>query len=110
MNDTIKELYEIDSLEDFNSKIKEGINIFLLTAQWNRPGLLTEKELEKVADKYQDKIKIFKINIDILQSIPIKYNIYSFPTTLIFKKDALEEELAGYVTENTFSNKVDSLF
>ena len=41
--------------------------------------------LEELADKYVDKIKIVKVNVDEEESIATKFGIASIPTVIFFK-------------------------
>lgn len=106
----IDEVSHIDSLENFKEKIKKGINVIFFSAVWNQTGQRTEVEIEKISTKYNDKIQVHKVDIDEAMEIPIDLGMISFPTTAIYKNNDLIELYAGYVTETTLSNKIDTLF
>ena len=64
-------------------------------AEWCGPCRLVHPELEKIADEYQDKIKVVKLNIDDAPSIASRYGVMSIPTIALFVDGDLKSQVIG---------------
>ena len=56
-----------------------------LYAKWCAPCKALAPVLEWVADKYAEKIKVVKVNVDEKESIAAKFGIASIPTVIFFE-------------------------
>lgn len=54
-------------------------------AEWCSPCKVITPILEEVAQKYQGKIKIGKLNVDENPNTPAKYGVRGIPTLILFK-------------------------
>jgi thioredoxin 1 len=66
-------------------------------AEWCVPCKMVAPVLEEIADEYEGKLKIAKVNVDEESDIAAKYNIVSIPTLILFKDGevALQQVGAG---------------
>ena len=74
-------------------------------APWCGPCKLVGPVVDKMASKYQGKIKVFKLNTDENPATASEYGVRSIPTLIIFKKKKKEKEEEG----SKRSEKVDAL-
>ena len=74
-------------------------------APWCGPCKLVGPVVDKMASKYQGKIKVFKLNTDENPTTASEYGVRSIPTLIIFKKKKKEKEEEG----SKRSEKVDAL-
>ena len=56
-------------------------------AQWCGPCQMAAPIIDKLADEYQDKIIIAKLDVDQSRDVAGQFGIMSIPTVLIFNKD-----------------------
>ena len=66
-----------------------------LYATWCAPCKALAPVLEELADKYADKIKVVKVNVDEEESIAAKFGIASIPTVIFFKNGQTAASLVG---------------
>ena len=64
-------------------------------AVWCAPCQVIVPTLEDLIQKYKEKVKIVKLNVDENMKTPSKYGITSIPTLLLFKDGELKETLIG---------------
>jgi thioredoxin 1 len=64
-------------------------------AVWCGPCRIVAPTVESMAQEYQGKLKVAKLNVDENQGIPAKYGIMSIPTLLLFKGGELKETIVG---------------
>ncbi|KJV69211.1 thioredoxin [Candidatus Neoehrlichia procyonis] len=89
----------IEQINDsnFSNKLHENSGIVLVDfwASWCGPCKALEPQLEKLAQNYQGKLKIYKLNIEENQDTPIKYSISAIPTILIFQNGIKLAQIIG---------------
>lgn len=54
-------------------------------AEWCGPCMAIAPVLDKLATKYNGKVKIGKLNVDENSAIPAKYGVRGIPTLILFK-------------------------
>jgi thioredoxin 1 len=70
------------------------------TATWCGPCKALAPIVDKVADEFEGKIKVGKLDIDANQEITRKYGVRSVPTVLIFKNGQKAEQHVGLTTRD----------
>ena len=68
-------------------------------ATWCGPCKMIAPVIEEIAEEYQGKVKVGKINVDDEQELAIKYGVMSIPTVILFKNGAIENTSVGYVSK-----------
>ncbi|HEX9817299.1 MAG TPA: thioredoxin [Patescibacteria group bacterium] len=64
-------------------------------ADWCGPCIAAAPIIDKLAEEYQDKILITKLNVDENPKAAQEYGVMSIPTVLIFKKDGQSAKVIG---------------
>lgn len=77
-------------------------------AAWCAPCRMLAPVVEAVADKYEGKAKVVKLNVDENMLTSGKYNIKGIPTLLLFKDGAIKEQIVGNTTKDTISKMIDN--
>ncbi len=76
-------------------------------AQWCGPCKLLSPILEKLAPEFEDKVKIYKVDIDESSDLAQKYRVMSVPTLKFFKDGEPVETIIGLQPENVLKSKLD---
>ena len=77
-------------------------------ATWCGPCQALAPTLEEIADDYQGKIKVVKIDIDQNPESAAQYNVRSIPTLLIFKNGNVEDSKIGLQSKSQLATFIDS--
>ena len=76
-------------------------------APWCGPCKLVGPVVDKMASKYQGKIKVFKLNTDENPATASEYGVRSIPTLMIFKDKKKVDALVGAVPEKKLSETIE---
>ncbi len=68
-----------------------------LWAPWCQPCLMTAPWVEELAQKYEGRFKVAKMNIDENPVTATQYGVRSIPTLLLFKDGKLADTIVGAV-------------
>ena len=77
------------------------------TATWCGPCKLVASLVDRLADDYEDKAKIFKLDIDTNKPIAKRFGLRSIPAIMFFKKGELVETVVGVKPYEEFSSTVE---
>jgi len=75
-------------------------------APWCGPCRAVAPVVEQIANDYQGKLKVVKINTDDNQDTAVKYGIRSIPTLGIFKDGKVVDGIIGAVPKQMIESKV----
>lgn len=97
----VKEINENNfEQEVLNSKVPVLVDFW---AEWCGPCRMLLPIIEDLARSYsEDKIKIYKLNVDENPKIAAKYGIMAIPTIIIFKDGKPFEQITGVKPKSDF--------
>ena len=64
-------------------------------AEWCGPCKMIAPILGELADEYEGRVKIAKVNIDEQQGLAAEYGIRAIPTLLLFDKGQVADQIVG---------------
>lgn len=76
-------------------------------ATWCGPCRKLSPVLDEIAENYNDKIKVVKVNADENKEIMKDNSISGLPTLLIFKDGKAVERMVGLMPKSTIINNVE---
>jgi len=77
-------------------------------AEWCGPCKMIAPVLEEIADAYDGKLKICKLNIDENEQTPPKFNIRGIPTLMLFKNGNVDATKVGALSKSQLAAFLDS--
>ena len=77
-------------------------------AEWCGPCKMIAPSIVELANEYEGKAKIGKLDVDSNQTIAAKYGVRSIPSLLIFKNGEVAEQIIGAVPKNQIQSKLDA--
>ena len=76
-------------------------------AEWCGPCKMIAPLLDELADEYDGKVKIAKVNIDEQQALAAEYGVRAIPTLLIFKQGQVADQIVGARSKRDFKASLD---
>ena len=64
-------------------------------AEWCGPCKMIAPILDELADEYEGRVRIGKVNIDEQQGVAAEYGIRAIPTLLLFDKGQVADQIVG---------------
>jgi len=95
--------------ENFDATVAEGVTMVDFWAPWCGPCRMIAPVVEELAEEFDGKAKITKVNTDEQQDIAVKYGIRSIPTIMFFKDGEMVEQMVGAASKEAFADKINSL-
>ncbi len=77
-------------------------------ATWCGPCRMIAPIVEELANEYDGKVKIGKLDVDENQETSIRYGVRSIPTLLIFKDGKIKDTIIGAVPKSQLVQKLNS--
>jgi hypothetical protein len=76
-----------------------------LAAKGQRPSI--ESSVEAIAEDYEGKASVFKMNVDENMNVPQRYGIRGIPTLIVFKGGQEQERIVGAVSREAIANVIE---
>lgn len=77
-------------------------------AEWCGPCKMIAPVLDEIAQTYQGKLKVCKLNIDENQDTPPKFGVRGIPTLMLFKNGNVEATKVGALSKSQLAAFLDS--
>jgi thioredoxin 1 len=82
---------------NFDSDIMKGQGVTLIDfwAEWCGPCRQLGPTIDAIADEFQGKLKVYKMNVDENPTTPTRFNVRGIPTMILIKDGQLVDQLVG---------------
>jgi len=87
---------------------QEGLVLVDFFATWCGPCKMIAPVLSKIAEEYEGKVKIGKVNVDEQSELAMKYQIASIPTLVLFKNGEVVKSLVGLHSKIEIEDMINS--
>ncbi len=76
-------------------------------AEWCGPCRMIAPSVEAVAEEYDGKASVYKMNVDENLNVPQQFGIRGIPTLILFKGGQEQERIVGAVTREAMAKVVE---
>lgn len=93
---------------DFANEIEAAAGLTLVDfwAAWCGPCRMVAPVMEQLADEYEGRIKVAKLDVDANQQTATRFNVRSIPSILFFKDGAHVDTIVGAVPKAHLERKI----
>lgn len=98
--------------QNFRDMIKSSDKMILVDfwADWCGPCKQLAPALEDASNDLQEKILVFKINIDQNPEMPSRYSVRGLPTILFFKNGEVVDRQIGVLPKSKLYEKIQDVY
>src|SRR5687767_720635 len=76
-------------------------------AEWCGPCRMIAPSVEAVAEDYEGKASVYKMNVDENMNVPQRFGIRCIPTLIVFKGGQEQERIVGAVSREAIAKVID---
>ncbi|MEA3552981.1 MAG: thioredoxin [Campylobacterota bacterium] len=95
--------------ENFEATTKEGVSLVDFWAPWCGPCRMISPIIEELAEEFDGKANICKVNTDEQQELSQKFGVRSIPTIVFMKDGETVDTMVGAASKEAFIEKINSL-
>lgn len=75
-------------------------------AEWCAPCRMIAPLVDQLAEKYEGKLRVGKVDADMNQNILMQYGIMGIPTLILFKNGEVAERITGFMPMPALEPKI----
>ncbi len=79
------------------------------SATWCGPCKKLEPVVHEIANDYDGRLKVVKVDIDKAPGIAAKFAVMSVPTLVLFRDGKVMDQLTGLVAKRVIADRVDKV-
>jgi thioredoxin 1 len=95
--------------DNFDATVGEGVSLVDFWAPWCGPCRMIAPVIDELAEDFDGKASICKVNTDEQQELAMKFGVRSIPTILVMKDGEVVETMIGASSKQAFADKLNEL-
>ncbi len=80
------------------------------TAAWCGPCKMLDPVVKQLAQEWEGRVKVAKLDIDENQGLTVQYQVMGVPTLMLFVKGQPVQRVSGYLPKDKLAAKFKSFF
>lgn len=100
--------FEFTDTNFADTALAEGnVSVVDFWAEWCGPCRMIAPVIEQLADEYDGRVTVGKLDVDNNPEVAMKFGVRSIPTILIIKNGEVVDKHIGVTTKEALSKKID---
>jgi thioredoxin 1 len=104
--DTVREVTD----QNFDQEVSQSDRLTLVDfwAEWCGPCKMIAPTIEELAEEYEGRLKVCKLDVDANQRTAQRFAVRSIPSMLFFKKGEVVETVVGAVRKQRLAEVIEA--
>jgi len=96
---------------NFDEQVAQSDQPVLLDfwADWCQPCKMLAPTIDAIADEYQGKVKVGKVDVDTNRDSAIKFQVQGIPTVILFQGGEVIKSWTGVQPKKVFTDELDKV-
>jgi thioredoxin 1 len=96
---------------NFEAEVVQASGVVLVdfSATWCGPCKRLEPLVHEIADDYDGRLKVVKVDIDKAPTIAAKFAVMAVPTLIFFRDGEVVDQLSGLVAKRVIAERIDKV-
>ena len=94
---------------NFDATVGDGVVLVDFWATWCGPCKMLAPTIEELAEDYEGRAKICKVDVDENQDLAMRFKVMSIPTVFIFKNGEPVKKIIGLSDKEEYEEVLDAL-
>lgn len=95
--------------QNFQQEVASGTVVVDFWAPWCGPCRVVSPTIDQLAEEYNGKVKVGKMNVDENPQIAGEFGIMSIPTVMIFKDGQPVQAVVGAKSKDEYKKAIDQV-
>ena len=97
--------------KNFDSEVRDSKTPVIVDffADWCGPCKMMGPIFDEVSDKFNDKVKFAKLDVDANQKLALEFSVMSIPTLIVFKDGKAVDTMTGLQDQESLTETAESL-
>lgn len=97
--------------DNFESEVLQSDQPVLVDfwAEWCAPCRMLAPTIQEIAEDYEGRLRVGKLNVDDHGEIAARYNIRGIPTILLFAEGEVRDQMVGAGSKEALQRMVDKV-
>ncbi len=98
-----------DLIKKIDSKEKQEIILTDFYAEWCSPCKMQDLIIKELKEKFKEKVKFEKLDIDKYEQLANKFKVMAIPTIIIQKNGEVVNKFVGVTSKKVLENELNNL-
>ena len=94
--------------DNFHNEVSKGVSLVDFYADWCGPCKAIAPIIEELAEEFEGKAKIIKVDIDAAQEVATTFGVTAIPTIILVKDGQEIKRFVGIKDKDTLSDTIKS--
>jgi thioredoxin 1 len=101
------EILNIDQTNFQQEVLEAGVPVLVdFTAEWCGPCKMLDPVVKQLAQEWDGRVKVVKLDIDENQDLTVQYRVMGVPTLMLFVKGQPVQRVSGYMPKDKLAGKL----
>ena len=106
----MSQIFEADD-NNFDAEVLQADRLVLVdfSATWCGPCKRLEPIVHEIADSYDGRLKVVKVDVDAARAVAAKFGVMSVPTVVLVKDGDVKDQMIGLVSKQQLADRINKV-